>query len=65
MNIGDVIQTKAVKVIIQDGAGWLSYKLPKDKAYVFLLLGVDDIKNPTLNPEKILNALGWYFKEEE
>lgn len=63
MNIGDVVTTKSIKVVIQDGEGWLNYKPDKDKVFVFICLGTDSIKDPKLNPEKILNALGWYFKE--
>jgi hypothetical protein len=62
MRHGDVVNVRNVRVVIQEGAGWMEYKAPKGKAFVFLLLAVDDIKDPQFKPDDSLRALGWEFK---
>lgn len=62
MNIGSVVSTKAIKVLIQEGKGYLEYKCPKGKAFIFLCLGVEDIANPHTDSDQLLKDLGWEFK---
>lgn len=68
MRIGEVVTTKKMRVIIQEGAGYLDYKLPVGKAFVFMLLGTEDIKGPDIldkeKAEQVFNNLGWYRRGE-
>ena len=65
MKIGDVITSSTINA----QQGWpklqlsVSFKAPPKERFVFLLLGTDSEKAPA-DPEKMLNALGWYRKEE-
>lgn len=60
MNIGDVVPTKRLRVVIQEGGGWLDFKAPDGKQFMLLLLGVEDIKKgERLDFEAVLNELGW------
>lgn len=57
---GDVVAMKSFKAVIQNGEGWIQWKASNGKAFYFMLLGVDDIKTPKIDPKAILNDLGWY-----
>jgi hypothetical protein len=65
MEIGDVVRTKEFKnhFINSDGKGWVQYKAPNGKRFVLMILGIEPGKNGNefLNPEKILNDMGWIY----
>lgn len=57
---GDVVPTKSLRVVIQDGAGWMNYKPPARHQFVLMLLGSEPIKGePKLAPVAVLHELGW------
>jgi len=69
MEIGDIVRTTAFNDHFNNSEtkGYISYKAPKGKMFVLMLLGMEPGENGTehLDPEKILNEMGWTFTEEK
>lgn len=62
IKVGDVLALKNMRVVIQDGKGWMDFRSPgKDECYVVMLLGTEGVKadGKKLDPMAVLNALGW------
>lgn len=66
IQIGDTLLTTTLKVRDQPKNYNIeaSFKAPKGKAFVVLLLGVAD-ETSEFSPEKALNDLGWFFQPEK
>lgn len=62
IQIGDVLPLRNMRVVIQDGEGWMDFKAAgKGETFVVLLLGTENIKaGRLLDPEKALRELGWH-----
>lgn len=69
INSGDIIQTASLRAkMFREGetkaAMTLDYSAGRGNSFVCLFLG--SVKDGTeINPEAILNALGWKFEDEE
>jgi hypothetical protein len=56
---GDAVMTSYIRD--ERPLGWRSFKAPKGKRFVFLLLGVADKDATNFDADAALNALGWHF----
>ena len=72
MRIGDAIRIRNVRAYFPSGnkanGGWIEYRAPKDKNFVFVLMGVEPIKadnSNSIRPDKVLRDLGWEPVGEE
>ncbi len=63
---GDVIPTKALRVVLQDGKGWADFKAPRGQCFVVLLLGKEEIAagGRKIDPVQALNKLGWHAEQK-
>ena len=61
ISIGDVLPIRTLRVVIQDGQGWMDFKSAKGECFVVMLLGKESVAagGPKLDPVEVLNALGW------
>lgn len=70
MNVGDAVLMRSVKSdhFDKDTGRWAAtytFKAPKGKAFMFVLLGAIDTSDATqFDTEPSLNDLGWYFCED-
>lgn len=65
IKVGDVLPLKSMRVVIQDGAGWMDFKPPaKGECYVVMLLGKEEVaaNGKKLDPLAVIDALGWQRK---
>ena len=66
LKVGNVCPMKSMTIVRgnkTDGELSLTYRKPKGKNYVFLLLGVEnDNGTDPLDCEKRMNELGWFLK---
>jgi hypothetical protein len=62
MRIGDAVLTSHIKD--ERNHAWRSYKAPKGKRFVLLVLGAVDKDAEGFDVNAALNALGWHFHEE-
>lgn len=58
MRIGDVIET--TRVVARVERSTFTFGSPKGSRFVLLYLGLQADKNPPIDLEKTLNALGWF-----
>lgn len=57
---GQAVALRNMRVLIQDGAGWMEFKAPKGKAFALLLMGLEDIKGEDkITPDDFLKSMGW------
>jgi hypothetical protein len=60
---GDGIMTAYVRD--ERPGGWRSFKAPKGKRFVFLLLGTADKDAANFDADAALNDLGWHFRDRD
>ena len=68
IKVGDVLPLKTMRVVIQDGRGYMDFKSPgKNECYVVMLLGKEHVKadGQKLDPIAVLNALGWTSEQTQ
>lgn len=61
MRIGDGIFTTNVKD--ERSHGWVSYKAPEGKRFVFLLLGTVEKDAQEFDVDARLEELGWFYRD--
>lgn len=61
LTIGDAIFTGYMKD--ERAFGWRSFKAPKGKRFVLLLLGTVEKDATNFDADAALNALGWHFQD--
>lgn len=61
IGVGDVLPIRTLRVVIQDGHGWMDFKSAKGECFVVMLLGKEEVAadGKKLDPVKVLNDLGW------
>jgi hypothetical protein len=59
MMIGDAIFTSSFKD--EHPGGWVSYKAPKGRQFVFLVLGTVEKDAADFDVDGALNSIGWQF----
>lgn len=66
ITFGDVLPLRHMRVVIQDGGGWMDFKAGKGECFVVMLLGKESVAadGQKLDPVKVLNDLGWYARKE-
>lgn len=58
MKVGDVLPTKSLRVVHDNG--WLNYKAPTGERFVVVLLGSEPVDgSKPLDPIAVFEELGW------
>jgi hypothetical protein len=67
LSIGDVTFQKSFAKVGFDGINRVTgtFKAPKGRQFVTLLIGDVDAKSTDCDPEKMLNQLGFFYREQD
>lgn len=67
IRIGDVVHAKNLKRFFNnhEASGHSEYGTRRDEHYVCILIGVEKKGDKPIQPDKVLNDLGWTFSPKE